>query len=119
MSVAALESVELATVIAERTGELARRFFRRAAKVVDMPWAISVGNDLRMPETIGPRNAGVAFVNWYMSKLHKAAHADPIPAMAFFRVANLLAPPPSVMHPKVAWRVFVGNCRRQSSSSAP
>ena len=111
MSVAALESVELATVMAERTDELARRFLRRAAKVVDMPWAIAVGNDLRMPETIGPRNAGVAFVNWYMSKLHKAAHVDPIPAMAFFRVANLLAPPPSVLHPKVAWRVFIGNCR--------
>jgi hypothetical protein len=32
MSVAALESAELAAVIAEGTGELARRFFRRARK---------------------------------------------------------------------------------------
>jgi 2-polyprenyl-6-methoxyphenol hydroxylase-like FAD-dependent oxidoreductase len=109
MSVAALESEELAAVLEQGSGELlGQRFFRRAAKVVDMPWAISVGNDLRMPETIGPRNIGVNFINWYMSKLHKTAHVDPVAALAFFRVANLLALPPSVLHPKIAWRVFIG-----------
>ncbi|SPF54527.1 putative secreted protein [Candidatus Sulfopaludibacter sp. SbA4] len=112
MSVAALEAMELQAVLAESSGNLARRFFRRAAKVVDMPWSVSVGNDLRMPETVGPRNAGVSFINWYMVKLNKAAQKDPVPAMAFFRVANLLAPPPSVMHPKVVWRVLIANLRR-------
>jgi len=114
MSVAALESIELDAVLNAGTGDVARRFFRRAAKVVDIAWAISVGNDLRIPETVGPRNAGVNFVNWYMSKLHKAAHADTVPAMAFFRVANLLAPPASVLHPKVAWRVFLRNAARSA-----
>jgi 2-polyprenyl-6-methoxyphenol hydroxylase-like FAD-dependent oxidoreductase len=115
MSVAALESIELDVVLNQGTDDVARRFFRRAAKVVDMPWAISVGNDLRIPETVGPRNAGVNFVNWYMSKLHKAAHTDPVPALAFFHVANLLAPPPSVLHPRVAWRVFLRNYAGRSS----
>jgi hypothetical protein len=72
-----------------------------------------VGNDLRMPETVGHRNAGVSFVNWYMSKLHKAAHTDRVPAMAFFQVANLLAPPPSVMRPAVVMRVIQGNLGRR------
>jgi hypothetical protein len=111
MSVAALESIELAASLAEGSDGLARRFFQRAAKVVDMPWAISVGNDLRMPETVGPRNAGVNFINWYMSKLHRAAHTDPVTALAFFQVANLLAPPPSILKPNVAWRVLVGNMK--------
>ena len=109
MSVAALESEELAAVLQQGSGELlGPRFFRRAAKIVDIPWAISVGNDLRIPETIGPRNIGVNFINWYMSKLHKTAHVDPLAALAFFRVANLLAPPSSVLHPKIAWRVLIG-----------
>jgi 2-polyprenyl-6-methoxyphenol hydroxylase-like FAD-dependent oxidoreductase len=73
---AALEAMELAAALREGSRDLARRFFRRAAKVLDMPWSISVGNDLRMPETAGPRNAGVMFVNWYMTKLHKAAHSE-------------------------------------------
>jgi 2-polyprenyl-6-methoxyphenol hydroxylase-like FAD-dependent oxidoreductase len=109
MSVVALESMELAATMAEGNEKLAQRFFRRAAKVVDTPWAISVGNDLRSPETVGPRNRGANFINWYMSKLLQAAQTDPIPAVAFFRVANLLAPPRSVLHPRVAWRVLIGN----------
>ena len=113
MSVAALEAVELAAALQEGPQDLAGRFFRRAAKVVDMPWSIAVGNDLRMPEAVGHRNAGVKLINWYMAKLHKAAHTDPIPAMAFFQVANLLAPPPSVMRPNIALRVLKGNLTRQ------
>ena len=69
--------------MSQGTRDLARRFFERAAKVVDIPWSIAVGNDLRMKETVGPRNAGVTFINWYMSKLHYAAHGDPVAAMAF------------------------------------
>jgi hypothetical protein len=108
MSVAALEAMELAAALREGTRGLARRFFRRAARVVDMPWTISVGNDLRMPETVGPRNTRINFVNWYMTKLHKAAHSDRLAAMAFFQVANLLAPPASVMRPMVVLAVLRG-----------
>jgi 2-polyprenyl-6-methoxyphenol hydroxylase-like FAD-dependent oxidoreductase len=120
MSVAALESVELAKTLRETAASpLAKRFFTRAAKVVDIPWAIAAGNDLRMPEATGARNAGVTFVNWYMSKLLRAAHHDAVPAMAFHRVANLLAPPPSVMHPRVAAHVLWANLRRPPQAPAP
>ena len=118
MSVAALESIELMETLAGGTGDLARRFFQRASKLVDIPWSIAVGNDLRMPETVGPRNAGVNFINWYMSKLHKAGHHDPVPSLAFHRVANLLAPPPSVMHPRIAMRVLLGNLRSRAKTPA-
>lgn len=111
MSVAALEAVELDAVLSQGQTNLARRFFAKAGKVVNMPWSIAVGNDLRMPETVGPRNAGVSFINWYMSKLHRAAHHDPAAALAFHTVANLLAPPPSVLRPRIATRVLWGNLR--------
>jgi flavin-dependent dehydrogenase len=111
MSVAALEAVELDAVLADGTDQLAGRFYRRAAKVVDMAWATSAGNDLRMPETVGRRNAGSAIINWYISKLLKAAHADPVLTLAFIRVTNLLAPAPTILSPALAWRVFLGNCR--------
>jgi 2-polyprenyl-6-methoxyphenol hydroxylase-like FAD-dependent oxidoreductase len=117
MSVAALEAMELAAALREGSRDLARRFFQRAAKVVDVPWTISVGNDLRMAETVGPRNIGINFVNWYMTKLHQAAHSERISAMAFFQVANLLAPPPSVMRPRVVLSVLKGNLTRQKGWS--
>jgi flavin-dependent dehydrogenase len=117
MSVAALEAEALSETLAEGSSDLGRRFFRKAATVVDTPWNIVVGGDLRIPETIGPRNAGVSFVNWYMSKLHRAAHHDPVVAMAFHKVGNLLAPPPSVMHPRIAARVLWGNLRPRPKTS--
>ncbi|MBI4903454.1 MAG: FAD-dependent monooxygenase [Acidobacteria bacterium] len=109
MSVSALEAEALDACLLIGDGNLAERFFRRAAAIIDIPWSIAVGNDLRIPQVEGPRNARVRFINWYMSKLHKAAHHDPEVVMAFQKVANLLAPPPSVMAPSIAWRVLKGN----------
>jgi 2-polyprenyl-6-methoxyphenol hydroxylase-like FAD-dependent oxidoreductase len=104
MSVAALQAVELDNTLASGVGDLAlaKTFFRRAAKVVEVPWTIAVGADLRIPETVGRRTARTKFVNWYVSKLHKAAHTDPVATVAFHRVSNLLAPPSSIMRPRVA-----------------
>jgi 2-polyprenyl-6-methoxyphenol hydroxylase-like FAD-dependent oxidoreductase len=111
MSVAALEALELQSVLAAEKDDLALRFFARAARVIDIPWSIAVGNDLRMPETKGPRTLPVRLVNAYMAKLHKAAHRDPAVALSFHKVGNLLAPPPSVLHPKIALRVLWANLR--------
>lgn len=115
MSVAALESLELGRVLASGTGNIARAFFRAAAKVIDIPWSIAAGNDLRMPEAVGPRSTTGNFINWYMSKLQRAAHVDEVPAIAFHQVANLLAPPQSVMAPRVAWRVLRHSLRPSPS----
>lgn len=119
MSVASLEAAELAKTLAEGTLGIAKRFFARAAKVVDIPWSIAVGADLRMPEAVGPRNAAINFLNWYMSKLHKAAHSDQVASLTFHHVANLLAPPESVMHPRVALRVLWRNLFRSRKMALP
>jgi 2-polyprenyl-6-methoxyphenol hydroxylase-like FAD-dependent oxidoreductase len=111
MSVAALQAVELEKSLTASGDDLAKIFFRRARKVVDIPWSIAVGSDLRIPETVGPRTMYVRIINWYMSRLHQAAHADAIASLAFHQVGNLLAPPPSVMHPRVAVRVLSRNLR--------
>ena len=118
MSVACLEAVELDKTLRESGANIARRFFTRAAKVVDIPWSIAVGNDLRMKEAVGPRTAAVRAINWYISKLHKAAHTDPVPALAFHKVANLLAPPPSIMAPRIALRVLRANLLRGTATEA-
>jgi 2-polyprenyl-6-methoxyphenol hydroxylase-like FAD-dependent oxidoreductase len=118
MSVAALEAMELDTVLASGAAPVAPAFFQRAARVIDIPWSIAVGNDLQMPETVGPRNLGVKFINWYLTKLQRAAHHDPALAVAFHRVGNLLAPPPSLMGPANVARVLWGNVRSRRQLSA-
>ncbi len=110
MSVAALQAMALRESL--RTAppaQLAKAFFAAAAKVIDIPWSIAVGNDLKMPETVGPRTAQVRFINWYIARLHKAARVDTVLSLAFHRAANLLAPPTSLMKPGIAWRVLTAS----------
>ena len=112
MTVAAQEAAVLRDSLREGDADLARRFFAGAATAIDTPWDIAVGNDLRHPQVAGPRPAKVKFINWYIGKLHMAARHDAVLGNAFLQVANLLAPPPSLLHPAIVMRVIWGNLGR-------
>ena len=118
MTVAALEALALGDGLTQGPDGLARRFFARAGALVDIPWSIAVGSDLRFPEVEGPRSAMVRFINWYMGRLQIAARHEATPALAFLRVANLLAPPPSILHPRVALGVLSGNLHTARARAA-
>jgi 2-polyprenyl-6-methoxyphenol hydroxylase-like FAD-dependent oxidoreductase len=117
MTVAALEAVALQTCLAEGTQNLARRFLQQAGELVDTPWQIAVGNDLRMPQVEGKRTARTKFIHWYLSKLHVAARHDPAVALAFHHVTNLIAPPASLLRPQIALRVLRGNLRPRHTTA--
>ncbi len=115
MSTAALQAAELGKCLSAGDAELAKRFFAAASKVIDAPWTMAVGGDLRYEDVDGPRTGMVKFVNWYIGKLHIAAAGDPAVARAFHRVANLLDPPPSLMQPAIAFRILQGNLRKPAA----
>ena len=117
MSTAALEAMALHSVLKNGTDDLARRFFRSAAKVVDVPWSLATGSDLSVPETIGRRTFAMKVINAYIARLHKAAHSDPAVALAYHKVGNFLAPPPTIFAPKIALRVLWGNLRPHSKQA--
>lgn len=109
MTVAALEAQALQECLAQGSRQLPRRFLTRAAAVVDVPWSIAVGGDLRIPEAQGNRTALVRAINWYVGRVQVAARSDPAVTLAFARVNNLVAPPPSLLQPGVALRVLRAN----------
>lgn len=106
MSVSALEALALGDVLAAGRSQVGTRFFSRAARIVDGPWTTAVGNDLRMPEAVGPRSAIGNVINAYVARLHRAAHTDGDLARRFMRVANLLDEPPALFAPSVLWRTL-------------
>jgi hypothetical protein len=106
MSTAALEAKALEETAAAGTQDLASRFFVRVSKIVDSPWTIATGEDLRYREVEGKRSPGFTLVNRYLEPVHAIASDDPVVCRHFFDVLNLLAPPPSLMTPKLAWRVL-------------
>jgi 2-polyprenyl-6-methoxyphenol hydroxylase-like FAD-dependent oxidoreductase len=109
MSLAALQARALASALHHGSNGLATRFFKDAATAIDNPWLMAVGGDLRYPEVAGPRTAMGNFINWYLGKLHIAARKDPQLTLAFHSVANLLADPPTLLRPNIAYRVARGN----------
>jgi flavin-dependent dehydrogenase len=91
--------------------QLAPRFFRRVAKIIDIPWQLAVGEDFRFPDTVGKKALGTDLMNRYAEYVQRATHTDPQVYAAFLRVMNLLAPPGSLLHPSIAWRVWRAHCR--------
>lgn len=109
MTVAAMEALALDECLAVGQDQLGQRFFARASKIIDISWSAAVGNDLSYPEVAGPRTPMVRFLNWYIGKLHVAAHYDAQVSIAFLKMINMVAPASSILHPRIVWRVLKGN----------
>jgi 2-polyprenyl-6-methoxyphenol hydroxylase-like FAD-dependent oxidoreductase len=119
MTVAAQEALVLQQCLGAGTKDLARRFFKAAATIVDIPWHIAVGSDLRNPQVRGARPAKLRFINWYIDKLHLAATEDSTLATTFLKVVNLMMPPSSLLRPAIAGRVWRGNFMPALSIASP
>ncbi|HEY1968920.1 MAG TPA: hypothetical protein VGH89_13300 [Pseudonocardia sp.] len=120
MSVAALQVLALRDTLAHGDHELARRFFKTAAKPIDVAWQMATGGDLALPEVTGSRRLPVRIINAYMGRLLTATEHDPVLTERFLRVNHFLDPPLKLFHPAVLGRVVAGNlrCRRASVAVA-
>lgn len=108
MTVAATEGLLLRDLLAGDRNRLWRRFFRGAARLIDGPWSIAVGTDLRFPQVEGRRTLRVRLVNAYVHRLHAAARTDAVLGTAFLRVLNLIDPPHRLLRPAIVRRVLAG-----------
>jgi hypothetical protein len=96
-SAAAMEVMALRNCLAAGKKDLAQRFFKQAAAVIDIPWDLTVANDRRLSGARAP--APRRLINWYMAKLQVTARRDPELALAFQSVGNLFTQPPIALAP--------------------
>ena len=120
MTVACLEALVLRDILRQGVDRpsLAQDFWRACVPVVDIPWQIAVGGDRRLPGVPGPVDRRTRLLNGYVARVQRAAAVDPAVGTAFLRVANLEAPPPSLMSPSVLVRVL-RSARRPPVASSP
>lgn len=117
MSVAAMESAALDDCLRQGEVQLAARFFKQVAEIVNVAWSLAAESDLRLPEVEGQRGLMLRFTNWYMKKLNQAAEHDAAVSVAFLKVLNLVAVPESLLHPRIVWRVLRGNLAARTGAT--
>jgi 2-polyprenyl-6-methoxyphenol hydroxylase-like FAD-dependent oxidoreductase len=108
ITVAALQALALRRHLERGVRPQPRRVFADLARVVDVPWDIAAGGDLAFPGVPGRRTLKVRLVGAYLARLHAAAASDATLASAFVRVIGMVAPPRSLLSPRVAARVLRG-----------
>jgi 2-polyprenyl-6-methoxyphenol hydroxylase-like FAD-dependent oxidoreductase len=107
MTTAALEALALRRLLGGlETGDLERRYFHAAGRLVAEAWETSSASDLRFPEVEGKRRRGAALINAYGEKYRAAASVDPVLGETFLRVANMIDRPAKLLSPRQVVRVF-------------
>ena len=121
MTVAAVEALALRDLLAGPTADddLAPRFFRTAARIIDVPWGIAGGSDLRLPGVPGPVPRKVRMINAYVARVQAAAAVDPAVGLAFLRVANTVDLPEKLLRPSVVLRVLRAGRSRGGAEPSP
>lgn len=104
MSVAALEAKLLQQAVREDWSS--RRYFEAASRLIDVPWTIAVGNDLRFPQLAAAQPASARLVGAYMRRLVSAASNDASVATSFLKATQLETPLSSLFSPPLVARVL-------------
>jgi 2-polyprenyl-6-methoxyphenol hydroxylase-like FAD-dependent oxidoreductase len=104
MTTAAVQAAILRDCLQAGRDGLPGRFFGRAAKALDAPWEMGMGNDLRYAHVAGTRTRASAMVGRYVDRVIRAAGRHPAVARRFLAVGNLMAPPSALFAPGVIAR---------------
>ncbi|MBX7267423.1 FAD-dependent monooxygenase [Micromonospora sp. Llam7] len=110
MSSAALQARALGRAVGRHgptSPALPPDFYRRAARVIGVPWRIAAGADFADPRTSGTRPFGTDLINRYIAKVIQACHTSVPVTLRVLRVQNLVARPGSLMNPAMALRVLL------------
>jgi 2-polyprenyl-6-methoxyphenol hydroxylase-like FAD-dependent oxidoreductase len=118
MTVSALDAVALRDCLVRGRHDLARRYFRAAAKSIGVAWRMGAGSDLAFPEVQGRRSLSMRASNRLADWVLTACESDAVVVEKFFRVNNFIDPPVRLMHPSFISRVAAVNLRRRQGDHA-
>jgi hypothetical protein len=125
MSVAAMEAQALDKMLSEKGAAHLEpaEFYGVLANVIENPWLMATGEDLRYPGTDGDRPGLLGrLVQKYIERVIAVLPLDEVVGVAFIKVNNLIEPPQSLLHPRLIARVLgrsLRGIRRDDQLNAP
>jgi 2-polyprenyl-6-methoxyphenol hydroxylase-like FAD-dependent oxidoreductase len=126
MTVAALEAVTLQgwwqAAVARGQEPDSLDFFQAIAQVIETPWKLSTEAEKEFLPEAQPTSWVAKWLRSYFARLRQTSQHDPVVALAFIRVTQLLAPPASLFKPHIMGRVLFAGRRHQRAilaSAAP
>ncbi|MEZ4449205.1 MAG: hypothetical protein R3B09_06970 [Nannocystaceae bacterium] len=124
MTTAALAALTLGECLRERRGAgidgLARRYYRRVARVIDVPWRMTTLEDLRSPEVTGARPPLYPLIAGALARIHRATSRDRAVALHFLRAMHMVESPAVLLRPDLLARALVrGGPRARALAAAP
>ncbi|GGK39920.1 hypothetical protein GCM10008955_37170 [Deinococcus malanensis] len=108
MTVASLEGLALRDALrAPATSTpLWRRYFRAAARAVDLPWSLVTGGDSSYPESNWSQPLAARLTGRYFTMVQRTAVHDGAVFAMFIKVQNLVEPPAAFFKPAFVLRVL-------------
>jgi hypothetical protein len=104
MTATALQAVALRRCLSRGESDLARRYFRAAAKPIGVAWRFAISNDLGLPEVEGRRSLSARLGNSCVERLLTVCESDNDVGEQLIRVTGLIDPPMRLFRPKVKYR---------------
>jgi 2-polyprenyl-6-methoxyphenol hydroxylase-like FAD-dependent oxidoreductase len=87
-------------------GGFSRRFQKRLARVIDVPWMTVTGEDFRYAQAAGRRPVWIWALNRYTGRVYQLAHQDERVSRRFLEVMHLMKHPAVLFEPYVLRRVL-------------
>ncbi len=120
MTTGALEAVALGEVLKSYSGlneiGMGKVFQNRLAKVIETPWLMATGEDLRYPGTEGGHTKWQdRLVQKYIERYINAMTLYPEIIDPFVQVMNLLQPPTTLFRPSLLLKVLSSLFRKQTA----
>jgi 2-polyprenyl-6-methoxyphenol hydroxylase-like FAD-dependent oxidoreductase len=116
MSVAALQALALQRSLAKRDTNVARQFFKAAAKPTAAAWGLAAAADLAYPQAQGNRNLQVRLSHRLEEPVLTAAETDIEVYSQVLKVGAFVDPPSSLLAPGFLLRLLRGALRARTNS---
>jgi 2-polyprenyl-6-methoxyphenol hydroxylase-like FAD-dependent oxidoreductase len=113
MSSSALQAEELRLLLeqCQHSGtipdELYKKFFRKTAKIIAIPWMLATQSDFLYPQTRGKRLLHTNALNWYLVRVLRLCSGNERIVKTFYQVLHFIKKPTALFHPLILFPVLM------------